>query len=379
MVSDSVLSFVLGDTEKGVNMLIASGAIPPVVKIHNNVSHAVRLHKHLGNGTKIVLRMIGAERIIDDGISTGKEPAEIGGAWFAAVEPAMVAAPWGYFEVGGPGFNSDDPVYADYYADIIEDAMRRMHQAGYKGVVLCFYEGNPHTLSDGSGVDGWAPYWDVIRLAAEYGFPLGPQAYWVDGRLDMNDLWHAFRLFTILADYWDMWPEGTQFIITEFGVDLRDGRGWISSGCGEINYWKALKEACRIFRAKVYPKGVKFLAFTIFALHENDLWPDFNYWVIFRQLLDYVKSLQGPPATPEPGPGPAPPAGTVAVKTTSKTGQNIRAHHSLIAPIVGGLDYGAVGYTSKDEVDNLGKAKTWCYVKTEDGEGWMGAWLLEAA
>jgi len=73
------------------------------------------------------------------------------------------------------------------------------------------------------------------------------------------------------------------------------------------------------------------------------------------------------------------PAGTVAVKTKSKTGQNIRGHHSLIAPIAGSLEAGETAYTSADEAPAIGQARAWVYIKAPGGEGWAAAWLLEAA
>jgi hypothetical protein len=256
--------------------------------------------------------------------------------------------------------------------------MHRMHQAGYKGVVLCFYEGNPHTLSDGSGIDGWTPYWGVVNLAAQYGFLLGPQGYWVDGKMDMADDWHNFRLLRMLRDYPGKFPPGTRFVKTEAGIDLRvNCLGWKSSGCGAAGYADGLEGEDLVWRSARLPDGVEFVGLTVFALHDekgkDTLWPDFNFWEVFQRLLNHIKSLQPSIEIPKV------PAGVVAVRTTSPTGQNIRAHHSLIAPIVGGLDWGAVGYISKDEVDNLGKPKAWCYVKAAGGEGWCGAWLLVAA
>lgn len=387
MKSESRIGFVLGDTQRGVDTIIASGAYPAITTIHNSVKHAIQLHEHLGNDCIIVLRMMGSEHVIDHGFALGKRPAEIGKEWFETTRPAMAAAPFAYFMLGGPGFNSDDPVYADFYADIVEDAMRRMHQEGYKGAVLCFYEGNPHTLSDGSGIDGWAPYWDVVNLAAQYGFLLGPQGYWVNGKMDMSDDWHNFRLLRVLRDYPGKFPPGTRFFKQEGGIDLQNGLGWKSAGCGKEGFIKGLKKEDEIWRTARLPEGVEFIGTTLFALHDDKgkdtHWPDFNLWEVFPALLEHIKSLQtiveAPVPTPEPSAIPLP-ADMMEIETTSPTGQNIRAHHSLAAPIVGSLDYGAVGYIHKTEAKNLGKQDTWCYVIMANGsEGWCGAWLLAAA
>ena len=89
--------------------------------------------------------------------------------------------------------------------------------------------------------------------------------------------------------------------------------------------------------------------------------------------------VEVPPVTP-PVPVPAPaPAGMVAVYTTSTSGQNIRAHHSLIAPIVGSLEFGEVAYVSAAEIAAIGQAKTWIYIKAPHAEGWAAAWLLKVA
>lgn len=382
MKSSSTLGFVLGDTQQAVDMIIASGAYPAVTTIHNNVKHAIQLHKHLGDDCIIVLRMIATEHIIDHGVGNGKRPEDIGFEWFEATRTAMAEAPFAYFQVGGPGFNSDEPGYADYYADVIEFAMLAMHQAGYLGVVLCFYEGNPHTLSDGSGIDGWAPYWGVVNRAAQYGFLLGPQGYWVDGKMDMADDWHNFRLLRVLRDYPGKFPQGTRFAKMEAGIDLRNGRGWKSAGCGKEGYTRGLGMEDEFWMATRLPAGIEFVGFTIFALHDDKgkdtLWPDFNLWEVFMSLLDRIKSLQT--VVEVPVPGHALPKNTIAVQTIAESGQNIRDDASLIAPIVGDIDFGEVAYISTDEADRLGKAKTWCYVKTFDGqEGWAGAWLLMAA
>jgi hypothetical protein len=88
--------------------------------------------------------------------------------------------------------------------------------------------------------------------------------------------------------------------------------------------------------------------------------------------------IEVPPPPPDPDPVVVP-AGTVAVKTKSKTGQNIRTHHSLIAPAVASLEAGEIAYASADEAPQIGQAKSWVYVKAPGGEGWAAAWLLEAA
>jgi len=383
-ISKSRLGFVLGDSQQAVDMIIASGAYPALTVIHNSVKHTIQLHEHLGDDCIIVLRMIGSEPIIDGGIAAGRRPEEIGFDWFEATRSAMAAAPFAYFQVGGPGFKSDDWVYSDYYADIIEFAMLLMHQAGYKGAVLCFYEGNPHTLSDGSGVDGWAPYRGVINRAAQYGFILGAQGYFVDGNMDMTDDWHNFRWLRVLRDYPGMFPPGTKIGKMEAGIDLRNGLGWRSSGCGADGYAAGMEKEDDVWIKTPLPRGVEFVGFAIFALHDykgkDTCWPDFNYWEIFPRLLAHIKSLQAYETPPDEETMPTIPPYTIAIKTRSTTGQNIRAHHSLNAPIVGDLDFGEVAYIHTDEADCLGQVKTWCYIRTLDGqEGWAGAWLLMAA
>lgn len=384
MRSDSTIGFVLGDTQQGVDMIIASGAYPALTVIHNSIKHAIQLHEHLGDDCIIVLRMLGSEPIIDGGMANGRRPEDIGLDWFEATKPAMAAAPFAFFQVGGPGFHSDDWVYADYYADIIEFAMLLMHQAGFKGVVLCFYEGSPHTLSDGSGVDGWAPYKGVIKRAAQYGFILGAQGYFVDGQMDMADDWHAFRWLRVLRDYPGMFPPGTKIGKMEAGIDLRNGLGWKSSGVGTDGFFNGLVEEDEVWRSAKLPEGVEYIGTAHFALHDvkgaDTHWPDFNYWEIFPRLLEHIKSLQSNVPIPEDPPMPTMPKNAIAIKTTSESGQNIRVGPSLVAPIVGDVAFGEIAYISKDDADQLGQPDTWCYAVTADGEhGFMGAWFLAAA
>jgi hypothetical protein len=73
------------------------------------------------------------------------------------------------------------------------------------------------------------------------------------------------------------------------------------------------------------------------------------------------------------------PTNMVALKTASTGGQNIRAHHSLNAPIVGTIEYGEIAYMRQEEVADLGKERGWVYIKTSKFEGWAAAWLLSLA
>lgn len=128
------------------------------------------------------------------------------------------------------------------------------------------------------------------------------------------------------------------------------------------------------------------------CLFTMDTKPD---WQPFRiegnlavKLFEYMRAenasiVEVPPA-PAPAPPPEPavpglPRNTVAIKTRSESGQNIRGDQSLLAPVVGDIDFGEVAYISASETGRLGQDKAWCYVKTFDGqEGWCGAWLLVA-
>jgi hypothetical protein len=89
--------------------------------------------------------------------------------------------------------------------------------------------------------------------------------------------------------------------------------------------------------------------------------------------------VEVPPVTPPP-PVPVPtPTGTVAVKTISESGQNIRAPHSLNAPIVGSLGFGEIAYVHAAEVAAIGQQNSWIYIKAPHAEGWAAAWLLKVA
>jgi hypothetical protein len=293
MPSNSRIGFILGDTQRGVDMLIASGARPRVVTVHNNVGHAQQLHTHLGDDTIIILRMTAYENIVIQ----DEAPAVRAVQWCQALEPVFKQAPWAYFEVGPPLMEPDE-----WTAEFWVAAMNWMHARGYKAVVLHVGEGNPQVPSGGG--DGWAPMWPVVQLAASYGYILGPQAYWIDGKMDLGDDWHAFRILRAFRDYPGKWPAGTRIVHTEFGIDLRGGdTGWKSSGCGADAYRRGLNEASEKFRLATYPPGVELIGFTIFALHENGLWNDFNFWEIYQGLLDDIKAQQSmievPPEPPE--------------------------------------------------------------------------------
>lgn len=85
------------------------------------------------------------------------------------------------------------------------------------------------------------------------------------------------------------------------------------------------------------------------------------------------------PPDPQPEPEPEPPSNTVSVLTTYAGGQNLRKYPSLKAALVGGLDYGKIGYVDNDQAVSIGVESAWVYVKLADGqEGWAAAWLLKS-
>ncbi|MBN1430433.1 MAG: hypothetical protein JXB07_18835 [Anaerolineae bacterium] len=373
-VSRNKVSFILGDTGKGVNMLLVSGARPPVVKIHNNISHAQAIHNKLGDDTEIIVRMTALEGIV----TRTKKASACAVEWCEAMESCFKQAPYVSWEAGPPLQICDQ-----WYNEFLVAAMNWAWARKYKLCVMTVGEGTPEVPS--AGIDGWSVMLPTVQLAASYGYILGPQAYWIDGNMDINDDWHMFRIYRAFRDYPGKFPPGTRIMFSETGIDLRNGLGWRNAlGKNWKRYRAGLKALSDELNRRSCPPGVSVLGATVFAIHEVDNeWRDFNYLDHLPDQLADIKAEQKEEEEHIIEVPPAPvtelPLNTVAVKTISRTGQNIRAHHSLIAPIVGGLDYGDVGYISIDEVDRLGVGKAWCYVKAPSGEGWMGAWLLDSA
>lgn len=305
--TSSLLSLIDGDTSRGLDIILASGVHPAVLKIHNNIQHAQLVHQVCGDDTLIIMRQSATEHFIDYGLTNGLPPDVIAQQWFNATEPFMQCAPWAYFEIGGPGFSAgEDNAAATRYTNVILAAMRLMAAQGYKGVGLTFYEGTPRTKSD--GFDGWAPYWPVVTLAAELGFLLGMQGYWVDANMSLDDDWHCFRILRVLRDYPDKFPPGTRIVLTEYGIDLRNGQGWKAAlGNDATRYCAGLFAGDAKWRAAKLPTGVQVVGQTAFILQEwGSMWDDFNLWEVLPQMLEYIRSQVYVPPAPEPDPDPPP-------------------------------------------------------------------------
>lgn len=307
MVSNYRVSVILGDTGKGTAQLIASGARPPVVKVHNNIGHAQLLHNHLGDDTLIIIRMTGPESIVN----RAKPAAQNAVEWCAALEPAFRLAPWAYWEAGPPLQPCDE-----WYADFQIAAMNWMYARNYRATVMTIGEGNPGLPS--AGEDGMAAMWPVVQLAASYGYLLGPQAYWVDGRMDPADDWHMFRIYRAFRDYPGKWPAGTRIVFSECGIDLRNGLGWRTALNGSWPRYRAgLKLMSEEIKRRPCPPGVTVVGGTVFAIHEVDNdWRDFNYLEHLSDQLEDIKAEQGivemPPA-PIPLPDEEPISGEYVV------------------------------------------------------------------
>jgi len=371
--SKNKVSIIIGDSWKATNLVITSGARPPVIKVHNNLDQARTLHEHLGDDTIIIVRMIGGENIIN----RGKQPATNAVEWCTALEPAFRACTWAYFEVGGPLAPVDE-----WQRDFWLAGMNWMHARGYKAVVMTHGEGNPQVPSGGG--DGWGVMWPVVQMAAAYRYILGPQAYWIDGNMDPGDDWHMFRIYRAFREYPGKWPQGTRIVFTESGIDLRNGLGWRAALGGNWQRYRAgLKLMSEEIKRRPCPPGVEVIGATSFAIHEiPNMWDDFNYLEHLPDQLADIKAEQDSiievPQEEEPVPLPAP-SGTVAIQTLSTTGQNVRQTHSLLAPIVSSLEYGEIAYTSNTDSATVGQPNSWVYIKAPRGEGWAAAWLLKEA
>jgi len=335
-------SLIVGDCPRAAAEILMSGARFDIIKVHDSFKVLNMLHDVWGDNTRYVMRITSKEYIIDNGVSSWADPKVVAQRWVQAMQSFFAQAPYAYFEVGGPGFNTDDPAFAAQYAKTIMEAMRLMEQAGIKGVVLTFYEGTPHTLSDGSGIDGWAPYRPVINLAAQLGFMLGMQGYWVDGKMDMADDWHNFRLVRVMRDYPDLFPPGTQIFKSESRIDLRNGKGWKSAlGNRADLLMDGIKKEDEFWSNYKFPPGVEFLGFTDFILQEWGKppdWDDFNLWEVLPYLLPYVKNKMSVIEVP---PGPAPePINTRTVIVSSEWGCNHRASPSINSAQLGYITQG---------------------------------------
>jgi hypothetical protein len=364
------VSFIIGDSWKATNLLIQSGARPPVIKIHNNLDQARTIHNHLGDDTIIILRMIGAENIIN----RGKAPAVCAVEWCTAMLPAFQACPWAYFEVGGP-LAPVDEWQRDYWLA----AMNWMKARGYLGVVMTHGEGNPQVPSGGG--DGWAVMWPVVQLAASYGYLLGPQAYWVDGNMDPADDWHMFRIYRAFRDYPGKWPAGTRIVFTESFIDLRNGLGWRTALGGDWSRARAgMKLLSEEIKRRPCPPGVEVIGATNFAIHEiPDMWGDFNYLEHLPDQLADIKAEQDSIVEVPPPPETPPETTTFAVTTTWSGGQNVRAKPSLKGGVVGGINYGQTAYIAREDAVSVGIEDSWVNVTVNNTTGWAASWLLKAA
>lgn len=333
MASNYRASVILGDAPKALGELLTSGARPPVVKVHNNVSHVQLLHDCLGDDTIIILRMTATEGIVNRAKSATSCAIE----WCEAMKPVFEQVPFARVEAGPPLQPCDD-----WYANFQIAAMNWAHARGYRLTVMTIGEGNPELPS--SGHDGMAPMWPVVQLAASYGYILGPQAYWIDGNMSPDDDWHMFRIYRAFRDYPGMWPEGTQIVFSECGIDLRNGLGWRTAlGTNWPRYRAGLKVLSEEIKRRPCPPGVRVIGGTVFATHDvDDVWPDFNYReYVHEQYADMLAEQGGIveiPPTPVPDPVPA---GTVPVLVTNAAGVNQRSGATSSSTKLGWIGPGA--------------------------------------
>jgi hypothetical protein len=369
-------SIIIGDSWKATNMLLESGAKPPVVKIHNSLDQARAIHNRLGNDTIVVVRMTGSEWAMQ----RGKPAGEAAVNWCQVTEPAFKSCPWAYFEVGPPLQTADK-----WYADFQIAAMNWMYARGYKAVVCTFGEGNPEVPSGGG--DGWAPMRPVVQLAASYGYLLGPQAYWVDGNMDINDDWHMFRIYRVFRDYPGMFPNGTRIFFSETGIDLRERElGW-RRALG--NNWPKYRAGLRLLSSEINrrstPPGVQVIGGTVFAIHEVDNeWRDFNFLEHLPDLLADIKSGQDGSIVEVP----PPPSetvdnglGTITMRYPANGWVNIRDGRSAEAPVVGRFlptDTATIGAC---DTGSVGKSNEWLFINGTSSDpclrGWSAAWLYK--
>ena len=333
MVSNYKVSFIAADAPKAVGALILSGARPPVVKIHNNVSHVQLLHEKLGDDTVIILRMTAYEGIVVQ----DQAPEARAVQWCEAMKPVFAAVPYAYIEAGPPLMPVDD-----WSGQFWVACMDWAHTRGYKLTVMTIGEGQPELPS--SGQDGMAPMWPTINMAAAYGYILGPQAYWVDGNMDMNDDWHMFRIYRAFRDYPGKWPTGTRIVFTECFIDLRNGLGWRTALGGD---WPRAREGMKALSNEINrrpcPPGVSVIGATNFAIHDvdNTIWQDFNYREHLHEQLADIKAEQDgiievPPPVPQPEPPPmSDPVGARWITVQSPYGCNMRASSTMNSEYLG--------------------------------------------
>jgi hypothetical protein len=373
--SNYKVSVIFGDTPKGVNMLLSSGAIPPVIKIHNNISHAQLIHEKLGNDTIIIVRLTGTEGVFNRSKAAAVNAVE----WCTIMEPAFKQAPYVYWEAGPPLQPCDD-----WYCEWLLAAMDWCHARSYRLCVMTVGEGTPQVPSGGG--DGWAPMWPVVQLAASYGYILGPQAYWVDGNMDPNDDWHMFRIYRAFRDYPGKWPVGTRIVFSECFIDLRNGLGWRTALGGD---WPRARAGMKLLSNEINrrpcPPGVEVIGATNFAIHEVDNeWRDFNYLEYLMDQMTDIKAEQGIVEVPPPMTPPEPPptsTGTIGVKTLASAGQNVRSKPSTVTStnIVGSIEPGETVLIKSEDAASVGYNQAWIYViKTANASegGWALASLL---
>lgn len=388
----TTVGICFGDSPTDVDKVISAlkddkgRATPlPVAKMHNQTGLLNRMHDAWGDSkTTYVLRATSTEHIIDRGVSSWQDPKIVARQWFDAMQPLFSASPYAHFEVGGPGFNTDDPAFAKHYAATIEAAMRLMGDVGLRGVVLSFFEGCPHTLSDGSGIDGWAPYRTTINLAAQLGFILGMQGYWVDGKMAPDDDWHNYRLMRVIRDYPGMFPPGTRFLKTEGGIDLRTNppKGWKTALSSDAKkFMGGIKAEDEYWQNAPMPNGCTYVGTAYFILQLlKDGWGDFNLTEVLPYMLPYVRDNQGPVLPPEP---PEDPDTTVLIgmKTPADGWLNVRSGPGWLYSKISKFYASDRMLLSGEARANIGVEGSWVWcdgtLADPNKMGWVAAWLLK--
>ncbi|MDD5512105.1 MAG: hypothetical protein PHI12_15070 [Dehalococcoidales bacterium] len=380
-----------GDTASGVDYVInalkdAKGNPTPlaVTKVHNQTNLLNRFYSAWGPKSTYVLRVTSTEHIFENGVNSWADPNITASNWFTAMQPFINASPYAHFEVGGPGFNTDDPRFATHYANTVMAAMRLLDNANKKGVVLSFYEGNPHTLSDGMGIDGWAPYRPVINLAAQMRFPLGMQGYWVDGNMSPTDDWHNYRLVRVIRDYPGMFPAGTQFLKGEGGIDLKTmpPKGWKTAlNLDAKRFMEGIAAEDDFWQHAAMPLGCVYLGTAYFALHNpgSSEWDDFDLGPVLPFMMPRIISSYGTPTAPPP---PQDTVVEVGIKDPGTSWLNVRSGPGWLYSKINKFyptDRMLLSGEALANVVNVEGCWVWCNgtLKDPNKKGWVAGWLLE--
>jgi len=336
--------------------VVNSRASVKVVGAHNELG--ILSYYHSKNPSAMyIARVWDYEQAIKDMLAAGRSAQDAAVVMYSLLHQFVHAAgmEWCWFECGvnEPNVDDSDTLLAwidDYYATLVP----MLAADGIKSVSYNFSVCHPllsnwQKLSRSlAAIKSAGPRMACVGLH-EYGGISGDIRTYADSQI----LRHRN-----IAEL-----QTTPIVITESGREP----GWQQIHRSAEDYFADL-----VWLDQELQKDGNVIGACLYTMDTDPEWAPFRIeGNLAIRLFDHITkenaSIVEVPPEPE-----LPPAGTISIRTTSTTGQNVRAYPSLVGRVVDSLNYGEVFSANIDEAASIGLDRAWIAVKG----GWAAAWLL---